>query len=91
MTRSLLALVLLGLMTQHPVPYPEGAVCTPHGTVVAGVVVAPEHPCHCRRMDVDSSCEGPPQEDPVCLQFCSKQNCACPVFCVTPAPSEDEG
>ena len=73
-------LVVAGLLLQHPEEYPQGWFCTPKGTVKHGQQT-PDRPCHCVRMDYDTHCEGVPTESSLCLQWCHKQHCACPVTC----------
>jgi hypothetical protein len=77
------ALVLAFQVVQQqtePEPYPPGWHCTPQGDVRNGQQTR-EHPCACKKMDHDVDCEGTPNEDPVCKQWCHKNHCGCPIAC----------
>src|ERR1700681_4928689 len=81
---GLLLLALAGGVTLaqvEPPEYPEGVACSPSGDVAGGVVINPDHPCHCKRMDHDPICEGIPIEEGKCLQYCRHGHCSCPITC----------
>lgn len=80
----LFAIVLVAVaLQQEPPVYPDGAFCTPRGTFGNGIQTT-DHPCHCKRMDSDPTCEGEPRHDPKCKQACHEDHCACPVICTKP-------
>jgi hypothetical protein len=79
---AILIPLLLG-KTSEPPTYPDGVYCSPHGVISGDIVIDPEHPCSCERMNYGEDCDDPSKqfEDPVCNQYCHKDKCACPVTC----------
>jgi hypothetical protein len=68
-----LAALLLWLSVQEPAPFPPGVMCE---RPRAGVKV--DHPCTCHRVCTETDPEAV-IEDPMCLQWCSAEHCACPL------------
>ena len=70
----------------EPPEYPAGQYCTPAGDMFEGLVVNPDHPCHCVKMCAMSTDEEGHQtpyvaEDKTCNQWCHKSHCGCPIPC----------
>lgn len=86
----------------EPVPYEKGVYCTPKGKLVFGTQTS-DDPCSCKNMlreSKDGCCDVPVTNDPVCRQYCTEKNCACPKVCIPgqkdetqtpPTPSEPVG
>jgi hypothetical protein len=80
-----LAVIVLGQISlaQTDVPFPNHEE-PPAGWFCTNKAADTDHKCSCKRMDVDSMCEGTPQEDRECKVWCHKDHCRCPVVCAAP-------
>ena len=81
MKLSTYVLIALVAVFQEPTEYPPGYYCSPQGTISDNKVIDPAHPCICKRMDHSEDCDGLPIEDAMCMQWCHKDHCGCPVTC----------
>ena len=75
------SLIALIMVLQEPAEYPPGSFCSPQGILSESKVIDPDHPCSCQRVDTSEDCEGVPQHDQVCKQWCHEQHCSCPPVC----------
>ena len=76
--------LFVALALQEPPEYPQYVYCSPHGIVSAGVVIDPDHPCHCARMNSSDDCDDPKMDthDSHCNQWCHEDHCSCPIKCI---------